>query len=91
MDVHTFGALGCAFQRYSLAAGETIDRHQHEVDHLTIVASGRIVATTDDRSVERGPLDPPVLFRANRYHDIQAIEDGTVVLNVFVNGDAHER
>lgn len=83
MDQQAFTALGQSFVRYVCARGEGLPRHQHDVDHLTIVAAGRILARTDDRTVERGPTDPPILFRAHRAHEIEALEDDTVVLNVF--------
>jgi quercetin dioxygenase-like cupin family protein len=83
MEQRAFTGLGCSFQRYVLARGEGLAMHQHDVDHLTIVAAGRIIARNDERVVERGPADAPILFRANRAHEIEAIEDGTVVLNVF--------
>jgi len=83
VDQQAFAALGQSFVRYVCARGESLPRHQHDVDHLTIVAAGRVVARTDARVLERGPADPPILFRANRYHEIEALEDGTVILNVF--------
>ncbi len=86
MDQRAFSALGQSFVRYVCARGEGLPRHQHDVDHLTIVAAGRVVARTDERVLERGPADPPILFRANRAHEIEALEDGTVVLNVFPVG-----
>ncbi len=86
MEQQAFSALGQSFVRYVCARGEGLPRHQHDVDHLTIVAAGRVVARTDDRVVERGPLDAPILFRAGRAHEIEALEDGTVMLNVFAGG-----
>lgn len=75
--------MGMRIDRYVFARGEGLAPHQHEEDHLTIVASGRIVARSGDREVERGALDAPILFRANRTHGIEALEDNTVVLNIF--------
>lgn len=83
MEQRAFSGLGCSFQRYDLARGEGLPMHQHDVDHLTVVAAGRIAVRTEARAVERGPADAPILFRAGRAHEIEAIEDGTVVLNVF--------
>lgn len=88
MDQQAFAALGQSFVRYVCARGEGLPRHQHDVDHLTIVAAGRVVARTDERVLERGTADPPILFRANRAHEIEALEDGTVILNVFAGGSA---
>lgn len=86
MEQRAFAGLGCSFQRYDLARGEGLPMHQHDVDHLTIVCAGRVVARTDARVVERGPGDPPILFRAHRAHELEALEDGTVILNVFPVG-----
>lgn len=86
MEQQAFAALGQTFVRYACARGEGLPRHQHDVDHLTIVAAGRIVARTDERTLERGPGDPPILFRAHRAHELEALEDGTVILNVFPVG-----
>lgn len=86
MEQHAFTALGQSFVRYSCARGEGLPRHQHDVDHLTIVAAGRIVATTDERRIECTASDPPILFRAGRAHAVEAAEDGTVFINVFGGG-----
>lgn len=83
MDQHLFEALGQSFVRYIFEKGEGLPRHQHNVDHLTIVAAGRVVARTDDRVLERGPSDAPILFRAGRSHEVFALENETVILNVF--------
>lgn len=83
MDLHQLSAMGMRIDRYTFARGEGLPRHQHDEDHLTIVATGRIVAHTDSRSLEAGPTDKPILFRSGRAHEIKALEDGTVVLNIF--------
>lgn len=86
MEQRAFSGLGCSFQRYDLARGEGLPMHQHDVDHLTVIAAGRIAVRTEARSVERGPADAPILFRAGRAHEIEALDDGTVVLNIFAGG-----
>lgn len=83
MDLHQFTAMGVRIDRYVFARGEGLKPHQHDEDHLTVVGAGSILARSGDREVERGPLDTPILFRAERTHSIEALEDGTVVLNIF--------
>ena len=83
MQLHRSEAMGMRIDRYVFARGEGLVPHQHDEDHLTIVASGRIVARSGDREVERNALDTPILFRAGRTHSIEAVEDDTVVLNIF--------
>lgn len=87
MQQHSFSAMGQTYIRYVFATGEGLPKHIHDVDHLTIVAAGRIKAATDTREVERTPSDPPILFRASRFHEIVALEDNTIVLNVFGGGN----
>lgn len=84
MQQHSFSAMGQTYVRYVFASGEGLPKHIHDVDHLTIVAAGKIKVFTDTREVERTPQDPPILFRASRFHEIVALQDDTVVLNVFV-------
>lgn len=86
MEQRAFAGLGCSFQRYDLARGEGLPMHQHDVDHLTVIAAGRIAVRTESRAVERVPTDAPILFRAGRAHEIEALDDGTVVLNIFAGG-----
>ena len=83
MKLRQFSALGSRFDRYEFAAGEGLPAHQHDEDHLTLVVSGRIVARSGGKEIERGPDDTPILFRAGRMHEIVALDNDTVVLNVF--------
>ena len=83
MDRHSFSAMGRTFVRYVFDKGEGLPVHSHGEDHLTIVASGKIEAKSLDISIQSTPLSSPILFRANREHEIVAMEDNTVVINVF--------
>jgi len=79
--------MGQTYVRYVFGKGEGLPKHIHDVDHLTIVAAGSIKAVSDTRELERTPQDPPILFRASKYHEIVALEDNTIVLNVFGGGN----
>lgn len=64
-------------------AGDVLPKHVHtEADvHITIVASGRIRASSHDWSKEvaaPGAVD----FRAGEPHEIAALEDNTVIYNI---------
>ncbi len=83
MRLRQFSALGSRFDRYEFAAGEGLPAHQHDEDHLTLVVAGRIIARSGGKEVERGPEGTPILFRAGRMHEIVALDNDTVVLNVF--------
>jgi hypothetical protein len=85
MKTRGFTAMGTRFARYELTAGEKIERHVHDDDHLTVIATGRIVVRLDDKTIERGPDDAPMLFKAGRHHEVEAMEP-CVLLNVFAGG-----
>lgn len=82
MNTHAFHALGSDFVRYDFATGEGLPRHNQNVDHLMIVLAGRVRVTTDDAQRDFGPTDQPVLFRAPKFHAIEALEPASI-LNVF--------
>jgi quercetin dioxygenase-like cupin family protein len=83
----SFNALGCDFARYEFAPGEGLPRHNHAGDHLMIVLAGRVRVTTDEVQREFGPADRPVLFRAPKFHAIEALEASSI-LNVFARAAA---
>jgi quercetin dioxygenase-like cupin family protein len=79
----SFNALGCEFVRYEFATGEGLPRHNHGQDHLMIVLAGRVRVTTHDGDdLEYGPGADAVIFRAPRFHAIEALEPSSI-LNVF--------
>lgn len=82
-----FSALDCDFARYDFATGEGLPRHNHAADHLMIVLTGRVLVTTDEVQREFGPSDQPVLFRAPKFHAIEALEVSSI-LNVFARAAA---
>jgi len=83
MHKHSFSAMGKTFVRYVFDKGEGLPMHSHSEDHLTIVASGKIEAKSLSISIHSTPQSSPILFRANREHEIVAMEENTVVINVF--------
>lgn len=87
MKERTFHALGGEFTRYTFATGEGLPRHNHDRDHLMIVLSGRVRVTMDTSWHEFGPEDQPVLFRAPKFHAIEALEPASI-LNVFEKGQS---
>ena len=61
--------------------GDTLPRHSHpDFDHSMIVLEGSAIVRTPKGAtvIERYGA---ALFRAGREHEIEALEDGTVILN----------
>lgn len=66
--------------------GEGLPRHQHVYAHATICTQGSCVLRKEgvERILKLGT--PPLNLRENEWHEIEALEDGTVFMNVFAEG-----
>ncbi len=71
---------------YHMDAGEKIERHQHPVEHTTAVLAGQskaeIFGFTSPRIMT--PADESWVLPANIDHEITALENGTIVMNMIV-------
>jgi quercetin dioxygenase-like cupin family protein len=66
--------------------GEGLPQHQHQYNHLTMVHAGSIVIRKEGKEVVRTKNEKPVNLLANQWHEIEALEDNTVFVNVFAEG-----
>lgn len=71
---------------YHANKGEGLPRHEHNYSHLTMCHAGSIVVRKEGREVLRTKDSQPVNLVANEWHEIEALEDGTVFVNVFAEG-----
>lgn len=75
-------------------AGDTVDGHAHNFDHVTMVVQGsvRIKTRMPRREIVKkaaGPFqDRVVLIRAGLEHEITALEDGTEFLCIYSHRNA---
>ena len=77
---------GTALNVYHPAKGEGLPRHDHLFSHLTICHAGSIVVRKEGRELVMTKDTQPVNLVANEWHEIEALEDGTVFVNVFAEG-----
>lgn len=68
------------------AKGSGIPRHQHRYAHLVMCHAGSIVVRKEGRELVMNKDTQPVNLVANEWHEIEALEDGTVFVNVFAEG-----
>ena len=68
---------------YHADAGQGLPRHEHLYSHLTICTAGRCIVRKENRSLVMTKDTQPVNLVANEWHEIEALEDGTVFINVF--------
>lgn len=77
---------GTALHIYHANKGEGLPRHEHVYAHLTMCHAGSIAVRKEGVDVVRTKDTQPVNLVANEWHEIEALEDGTVFVNVFAEG-----
>lgn len=68
---------------YHANKGEGISRHEHGYAHLTMCHAGSCLVTKESKSITMTKDTQPVNLIAGGWHEIEALEDGTVLVNIF--------
>jgi quercetin dioxygenase-like cupin family protein len=77
---------GAQLNVYHANKGEGLPKHEHVYSHLTLCHAGSIIVRKEGRSLTMTKDTQPVNLTANEWHEIEALEDGTVFVNVFAEG-----
>lgn len=83
---HAVTCNGATLHVFHPNAGEGIPRHSHAHSHLTMCHAGSIVVRKEGRELVMTKDTQPVNLVAGEWHEIEALEDGTVFVNVFAEG-----
>ena len=76
---------GTSLNVYHADAGQGLPRHEHLYSHLTICTAGRCIIRKESRQLEMTKETQPVNLVGSEWHEIEALEDGTVFINVFAS------
>ena len=71
---------------YHANAGEGLPRHEHMFSHLTFCHAGSCRVSNERRSIVMTKDTQPINLVAGEWHELEALEDGTVFVNVFAAG-----
>ena len=77
----TYG--GSVVRVFHVNKGEGISSHAHSYSHATICMAGSCKLTQEDKSVITTKESTPVNLVAGKFHEIEALENNTVFINVF--------
>jgi quercetin dioxygenase-like cupin family protein len=80
---HSFDYDGAVMNVFHANAGEGLPKHEHRYSHLTMCHAGKCVVRKEGRELVMTKDTQPVNLVANEWHEIEALEDGTVFVNVF--------
>ena len=80
----TYG--GAIMRVYHANKGEGIPMHSHSYSHATTCMNGSCKYTQDGIELIADKNTQPINLLAGKLHEIEALEDGTVFVNVFAEG-----
>ena len=63
--------------------GEGLPRHEHVYSHLTMCFAGSCAVRKEGREILVTKDTQPINLVSNEWHEIEALEDGTIFVNVF--------
>jgi len=83
---HSFTYDGAQLNVYHANKGEGLPKHEHIYSHATVCHSGSCLVSLEGRSYTIDKNSTPLNLPAGEWHEIEALEDGTVFVNVFAEG-----
>lgn len=84
--VHSLNYEGVSTYVYHVNKEEGLPKHEHTFSHATICMSGSIIVRKEGKELVMTKETQPVNLVANEWHEIEAIEDNTVFVNIFAEG-----
>jgi hypothetical protein len=86
LPTHDVTYDGVTLRVYHAGKGYGLQKHSHSYAHLTMCHAGSILVTKEGKSLTMNKDTQPVNLTAAEWHEIEALEDGTVFVNVFAEG-----
>jgi quercetin dioxygenase-like cupin family protein len=83
---HQFTYDGAQLNVYHANIGEGLPKHDHVYSHATICHAGSCLVSLEGRSYTIDKISKHLNLPAYEWHEIEALEDGTVFVNVFAEG-----
>jgi len=83
---HDFTYDGAVIRVYHANKGEGISMHSHIYSHATTCMNGSCKYTCNGVELIADKNTQPINLLGGTLHEIEALEDGTVFVNVFAEG-----
>jgi quercetin dioxygenase-like cupin family protein len=80
---HNFTYDGAVIAIFHANNGEGLPAHSHVYAHATFCTSGSCVVRKEGKEVVFTKNTQPANLKAGEWHEIEALEDNTVFINVF--------
>ena len=83
---HQFTYDGTQLNVYHASKGEGLPKHSHGYSHVTICHNGSCLVSLEGRSYTIDKNSQPLNLPNGEWHEIEALENNTVFVNVFSEG-----
>ena len=83
---HSFTYASAQVNVYHANKGEGLPSHEHTYTHATVCHNGSCLVSLEGRSYTIDKNSKPLNLPANEWHEIEALEDDTVFVNIFAEG-----
>jgi len=83
---HVFTYESAQLNVFHANKGEGLIRHAHPYAHATICHNGSCLVSLEGRSYTIDKNSKPLNLPEGEWHEIEALEDNTVFVNVFAEG-----
>lgn len=88
---HDFTYAGAMVRIYHANKGDGLPKHSHSYTHATLCNAGSCEVRLQGRSYILNKDSIPLNLPAGEWHEIEALENGTVFLNIFQNTFSEEK
>ena len=83
---HQFTYDGAQLNVYHANTGEGLPKHEHMYSHATMCNAESCVIRVEDKELVMTKDTQPANLIAGKWHEIEALENNTVFVNVFAEG-----
>ena len=80
---HSFTYDGVQLNIYHSNKGQGLVKHSHAFAHATMCNAGSCLVSLEGRSYTIDKNSQPLNLPAGEWHEIEALEDNTVFVNIF--------
>jgi hypothetical protein len=80
---YSFNYEGTTINIFHANKGEGLPKHEHIYAHATMCHSGSCIVRKENKEFVINKEHTPVNLKENQWHEIEALEDNTVFVNIF--------
>ena len=82
---HSFEYDGTRVNVYHANNGEGLPRHVHAYTHATVCYAGKLKVAKANIELIMTKETQPIVLKEGEWHELEAVEDGTVWSNIFAS------